>query len=628
MQVYSSLLGSYGDSLEKLLLKPGRFKPFPQASNRIDWESLPSEMSSYWLSKGRKYVDFDWPPLKAIEFMDFRRNGNRRRYENKFNDRRNALACLVISECIEANGSYLDQIINGIWSLCEESSWTVPAHMYMSMRRELPDINDPVVDLHAADTARLLAWTLYLLEPQMHEISPVLCSRAREEVNRRTITPFLQRNNFWWMGYHNDKRNSKRMNNWTPRCISGVLTSLLLLEQNEEKRIEGVHKTLLILDRFISSYPNDGGCDEGSNYWESAAGALFYCLELLYGATNGEINVFHYPLISDMGEFICKVHIVGNDFVNFGDGSARQVSSGNLIYRYGQFVQSPWMIQLGQTNKDYGDTWKKCVQLDYALSALFNRAEADDNVMQHAVRDVWLPELQMMTARESELTYSGFYIAAKGGHNAESHNHNDVGQFIVYVDGQPALIDVGVEEYTAATFGKSRYEIWTMQSAYHNLPTVNGVQQHAGEEYTARNIVYNSDDTKAEFSLNLEKAYPEEAGLISWRRRLILHRLPEAYVELEENFSLTEYSDNVFLSLMTPARPLQSETGVLQLNLNERCALDLIYDSEALTASIETITLRSEQLQKVWGDEVFRILLTPHQPVKEGNWSFRIQKSD
>lgn len=60
----------------------------------------------------------------------------------------------------------------------------------------------------------------------------------------------------------------------------------------------------------------------------------------------------------------------------------------------------------------------------------------------------WLPDIELMTAREQEGGKDGFFIAAKGGHNAESHNHNDVGGYIVYNDASPVLIDAGSGTYT------------------------------------------------------------------------------------------------------------------------------------------------------------------------------------
>jgi hypothetical protein len=71
-------------------------------------------------------------------------------------------------------------------------------------------------------------------------------------------------------------------------------------------------------------------------------------------------------------------------------------------------------------------------------------------------------------------------MAAKAGHNAESHNQNDVGSFIVALDGRPLIIDVGVGVYTRQTFGPGRYEIWTMRSSWHNVSEVDQVLQAAG----------------------------------------------------------------------------------------------------------------------------------------------------
>ncbi|MFF5249487.1 hypothetical protein ACFY3V_34860 [Streptosporangium sp. NPDC000095] len=55
----------------------------------------------------------------------------------------------------------------------------------------------------------------------------------------------------------------------------------------------------------------------------------------------------------------------------------------------------------------------------------------------------------MMVARERRGSPDGLFLAAKGGYNVESHNHNDVGPFIVALDARPVLVDVGVGEYTA-----------------------------------------------------------------------------------------------------------------------------------------------------------------------------------
>ncbi|WP_259391711.1 heparinase II/III-family protein [Paenibacillus thiaminolyticus] len=94
--------------------------------------------------------------------------------------------------------------------------------------------------------------------------------------------------------------------------------------------------------------------------------------------------------------------------------------------------------------------------------------------------DRWMPGVEVMVARERG---DGWFLAAKGGHNDESHNHNDIGSFIVYADQCPLWIDAGVGTYTAKTFSPERYSIWTMQSGYHNVPTVNGAEQAPGRTF-------------------------------------------------------------------------------------------------------------------------------------------------
>jgi len=132
------------------------------------------------------------------------------------------------------------------------------------------------------------------------------------------------------------------------------------------------------------------------------------------------------------------------------------------------------------------------------------------------MRDVWLPDTQVMVARSLAGSPAVSLWLRKGGTTPRATNHNDVGHFIVYAEGRPVLIDVGVETYTRKTFSATRYEIWTMQSQYHNLPTVNGVMQQDGRAFRASDVAYESSDARARLSLNIAGAYPPVAGLRSW----------------------------------------------------------------------------------------------------------------
>ena len=74
---------------------------------------------------------------------------------------------------------------------------------------------------------------------------------------------------------------------------------------------------------------------------------------------------------------------------------------------------------------------------------------------------------------------------AKDGNNAESHNHNDIGNFIVYHNNQPVVIDLGRDTYTSKSFSNQRFELMNCRSAYHNVPIINGLEQKDGRKYRA-----------------------------------------------------------------------------------------------------------------------------------------------
>jgi hypothetical protein len=485
----------------------------------------------------------------------------------------------------------------------------------------LPDVDDQAIDLFAAETGALLTWAHYLLQPQLDGVSDNISLRIRREVKRRILDPFLERE-FHWMGFE----TNRRVNNWNPWIHSNCLTAILVLERDSARREKSLRKAMAGIDRFIAIHHSDGGCDEGPGYWSHAGGSLFDCLELLYIASEGKIDLYGEPLIRDIGRYIYRAHIAGDYFVNFADGDARLSVAADLLYRFGRRIGDEKLANLGaaayRPEKGLGR-----ISLFRVIPAMFNEAHLiESRVSAPLVRDVWLDGIEFMTAREREGSAQGMFLAVKGGHNSESHNHNDVGQFMVYFNGRPFLIDVGTEEYTAKTFGPERYSIWTMQSAYHNLPTVNGVQQHNGHEHRATEVDYRLDEGFARLTLNLAAAYPAEAGIVAWRRECRLERGASAgaAVKIVDRFQLEQPSSDIQLSLMVTCEPRIVVPGEILLTNDRGETLRMEYDSNLLSAAAERIVLEDKRLKKVWGEQLYRILLTARSAVSQAVWTTTI----
>ena len=217
------------------------------------------------------------------------------------------------------------------------------------------------------------------------------------------------------------------------------------------------------------------------------------------------------------------------------------------------------------------------------------------------IPEYYFPDLQVAVARDRAGTTDGFFFAAKGGHNDEQHNHNDIGTCIVFYNGIPVLVDAGVGTYTKDTFSELRYTIWTMQSKYHNLPLINGIPQKDGRKYAARNSKFTASKSKVTFSTDIVGAYPEEAKVEKWERAYTLERGKK--ITISDKFRLKEVAGGTQLNFMTPLQPTIKTDGILELKGAEFTML-LKYDAKKLSAGIEKKEINDEKLTKIWGNEL------------------------
>ena len=607
-------------SLAAALIPVAQWHPYPTIQDRAEWQGVPQEVRAGFIREAQQYLGTTWERIPATVTLQYIRSGNRSNYDALNTRQREKLATLVFAEVFENQGRFLDEIADGIWAICEQTYWGSTAHLGMQRAGTgLPDVTEPIVDLFAAETGALLAWTDYLLGDRLDEVSPLIRKRMRAEVDRRVLTPALQRDDFWWMGFG----ERKNINNWNPWINSNWLAAVLLLEADPPRRTGSVYKIMRSLDNFINIYPDDGASDEGPGYW-GRAGASLFDNQLLRSATNGTIDIYRAPLVRSMGQYIYRVYIKDQYFIPMGDASAKLTPDAELVYQYGKRIGDPVMQGFGALLAQRRGPYRPgSSSPGRILPALFVAREiATAQAAEPLLGSVWLADLQLMAARSTPNSDVGLYVAAWGGHNAQSHNHNDVGNFIVYGDGKPVLIDLGVETYSAKTFSSQRYEIWTMQSAYHNLPTINGVLQAAGREFQAKNLSFNETANRVTFSADIASAYPAAAAVQRWQRRVTLDRKAPA-LELEDKYELKQWKEPVRLNLITPLSVDTSKPGAVHLGGR----YVLTFDAHELHAAAEAIPITDEHLRSVWGDRVERLVLTTQGTALRGSYRVMLREA-
>jgi hypothetical protein len=629
----SLLSGKYTEAqLASVLVAPGKWTPYPRVSDRAFWDNIDPTVRANFIRGAEKYLDFEWKTIPATFSLAFGRNGNRSDYDSRSFQKRGALGALLNGELAENKGRFVDQIINGVWSICEESWWGSSAHLPRGKRSGLHDVTNPYVDLFTATTGASLAWADYFLGEKFDAVSPNIRSRIRYEINRRLLEPILITKKHWWIGNRN---SGPAPNNWNPWICSNWLVCALLIEKDTAARAKQVNAALNAADNFFAHYPKDGGCDEGPGYWGVAAASFYDCVSLLNLASNDAFSyAYSNQKFRNMGAFVYKAQIAPGYAVNFADASPRGGVDGIFVWRFGRDLKDANMMALGAANapkeKNVGGGFRG-MQALFALKD-FEKTKGGSPYL----RDVWLPDLQVATARKKEGETNGFYFAAKGGNNDESHNHNDIGNVIVYYDGQPLLIDVGAGKYTAQTFSGERYKIWNMRSEYHNTVTINGVLQQAGKSFRGTSASYKTSAKEAVFSVDISRAYPRNAGVKSWRRTVRLSRSEKDVVEISDA-AVLEKTGSVVLHFMT-CHSAKVETGkdgkggsAVIITVKDaknktapekqfRLALTLAQIGASAEATVEKIPLTTESDEGVrnnWGDTISRVNFRVKNPAKE-----------
>ena len=592
--------------------------------------NISSNARTYLINEAVKYLGYSFPSISATLFMDFGRTGNRVHFEDIYFAKRRALNALVLGEICEDKGRFIDDIINGIYSICEESAWQLPAHN--SYKRDekqnlLPNTDRPIIELFACETGALLATVSNILRDKLDNVSKEIRHRISSELKKRIITPYLTEH-FWWMGQEDEP-----MCNWTIWCTQNILLTAAQMNNDDLPLKEILEKAALSVDFFLKDYGMDGCCDEGAMYYHHAGLCLYITTKLLNSMTDGAFDdCMHNPKIRNIAEYISNVHIYGRYYLNYADCAPILEPAGAREYLFGKMIDSPALMSYAAL--DFSDSLKTFdehylkdeINLSYRLLTIMYEDEilryASNNPIQIPAGNIYYKSAGVFVTRNGDVT-----LSVKAGDNDDSHNHNDTGSIILYTNNKPALIDVGVESYTAKTFSDKRYEIWTMQSGYHNLPTIGGYDQLPGSSYKATNV--NVSDDLSSIELNIESAYPSECKLKFYKRYVSLSSaykstsgdakdLPMLTIKDSWEFEQDAADKTIILNFMTYEKPQVSDDNTI-FKIGDLCTFHL---TGASNYTIEEIPITDERLKKTWKHNIYRVRFYPKPDTFEFTMTF------
>ncbi len=497
-------------------------------TDRAAWETLAKapEFRNV-LPEAERLLEQPIPDPSDELYLEFSRTGNRSHYERQHGLRRGRLYTLALAECLEQRGRFLPALEQAIRVTCAEKSWLLPAHdgRLRNFRGEVVEI-----DLASSATAWNLATVSFWLGDRLSDEVRRLVSH---ELQRRTFEPFESylrsgTPSLWWV---------TTTSNWNAVCLAGVVGSSLGAIESVERRAFYVAAAERIAESFLKGFTPDGYCSEGLGYWNYGFGHYVSLAETLRRATGGKIDWLADRRIEPIAMFGRRIEILPGIYPAFADCGVNQRPDGVLMAflsrRLGWGLREVEQRGLLTASGPHGGP--ASVGL-YAFPNSASDCPPVDGPVALPLRD-WFPDAGIAICRPSST--GGLGVALKGGHNAEHHNHNDVGSFVVASGRSTPLVDPGGEAYTARTFSARRYESNLLNSFGHAVPRVAGQLQQTGRQAAARVLGTHWTDDSDTLTLDLLAAY-SVAGLDKLQRTFRFSREGGGELEVTDEVALAE----------------------------------------------------------------------------------------
>ena len=434
------------------------------------------------------------PETRYTHYRYFIKNGDRATYEGPYFNKRRIQGMLAL-RVFFGEAQLKDLLQDYLWNICEETTWVLPAHE----RRDF-------IDLFAAETAFDLAATLHLLG---RTLDAEVRARVRCEVDKRIFQPYLAHyNNFHWY---------KGGNNWNGVCNSSVASTFLLLETEPDRVAQALVLALDGLNYFLEhAFEADGTSTEGVGYWHYGLINFVALSEMLRARSGEAIDLLDSERMRRIAAYPAKLLLSGSMFAAFSDADEIIHFNPGIISRLAERTGDATLYNLLAKPVEFPGDWRLEMMLRNGLwwdGSQLDAPEIGDAVLTGG----GVARLVAPLAGSDQPVI----VAVKAGHNAENHNQNDVGSFLVHVQGESLLTDPGRGLYNRFYFSEQRYENIFANSFGHSVPRIGGQLQAPGREFHGELLEAGSSGAYKRALVEFARAYPV-AGLSSLRRELKL----------------------------------------------------------------------------------------------------------
>ena len=421
----------------------------------------------------------------------------RAKWDQHSQSRRNRVATFTLAECAENRGRFIPELEHTIRSLCAERSWVFPNY-----DRQLRDYNGTMITIDLFSSA--LGWNLATSDRLLGDkLNPEVRALLRRELQRRIFEPFRN-----MLSGKQPRHWLDSKNNWVAVCLAGVAGTALAQLESPEERAFFVRAALEQSWSFLNGYTEDGYCSEGLGYWNYGFGHYALLAGIVHKATDGRVDLLARKPVYASAAYGARIEMAPGNSPAFADCDPTMRPDPRLLgfldRHFGFGLDLPPANSTNNSQYLFAELFYKFDAPSYPLSS--NRQD----VFVEKLRS-WFPLGGVYIGRPEPRSTCLLTVAFKGGHNAEEHNHNDVGSYVVLVGGRSVLLDPGQEIRSGRTFSSRRYESKLINSYGHQVPMIAGQLQQTGRSAHGAVLKTEFNATKDVCTLDIRSAYPVPA---------------------------------------------------------------------------------------------------------------------
>jgi hypothetical protein len=526
------------DALAALLpAKPmGTGRPI---TDRAAWaEAAKQPLFQKQVSQAAVFAEQPIPEITEDMLMDITRTGRRDTYEEPFEKRTTRLNAFIVAECIQDRGTYLPLIEAELHAILTENTWADAASVVW---KPIPGGRARGIDLAVAARAWTVATAYYWLGDKLH---PETREAIRQQLQSRVFEDYEAsirsgKPRWWWMTVDT---------NWNAVCTSGVLGAALAVIPSPRERALFVQATMNEMSLYMTGITDDGYCYEGVGYWAYGYGSYLCAAEMLYEQTSGKINLFAGAKQRQAALFLPHLEIIPGVWPAYGDAYPK--SSGQVALM--QLINQRWNMGWANLDSSKSDMLVAHPLGDrLACFGLFGFPRPDFGAVPGSPslpaetaageKRFFFKDASVLVCRAMQPGRPPFGLSVKGGHTGLPHGHNDNGSYVVAYGDFPLILDPGMEQYTAKTFGVHRFESEMMNSFGHDVPFVGKTLQKGGTDALGKIISTIFTDDKDTLVMDLTTSYAVPS-LVRLLRTYVLDRTAPS-VEVDEDVQFSKPTD-------------------------------------------------------------------------------------